>query len=91
MHSPKNDFINIEFNSQIIKERRKILQKFIDDTKNNNKNVNIDIDKLIVEKFSDDACLLDKFILSKSINGDNIPDDVINEEITLVAFTVSLF
>ncbi|KPJ01942.1 putative cytochrome P450 4d20 [Papilio xuthus] len=73
--------------TEIIKERRNILQRFIEDTKNNNKNVNIDIDKLIGEKLSDDACLLDKFILSKSINGDYIPDDVINEEITLVAFT----
>nr|DAB41770.1 TPA_inf: cytochrome P450 CYP405A13 [Papilio glaucus] len=73
--------------TEIIKERRKILKIFIEDTNNNNKNVNIDIDKLIAEKLSDDACLLDKFILSKSINGESIPDDVINEEITLVAFT----
>ncbi|KPJ16972.1 Cytochrome P450 4c3 [Papilio machaon] len=73
--------------TEIIKERRKVLQKFIDDTKNNNKSVNIEVDKLIAENLSDDACLLDKFILSKSIYGDSIPDDVINEEITLVAFT----
>ncbi|XP_068628211.1 cytochrome P450 4d2-like [Battus philenor] len=73
--------------TEIIAKRRKILQKVIDDTKSNNKNVDIEIDKIISEKFADDVCLLDKFILSKSINGESIPDDVINEEISLVCFT----
>ncbi|CAK1578438.1 unnamed protein product [Parnassius mnemosyne] len=73
--------------TDIIAERRKKLQKVIKDTKINNKNVHGAVEKIINEKLSDDSCLLDKFILSKSINGDSIPDEVINEEISLLCFT----
>ncbi|CAH2062829.1 unnamed protein product, partial [Iphiclides podalirius] len=73
--------------TNIIAERRKLLQQFIDETRKNNKNVDVEVEKLIADKLSDDACLLDKFLLSKSSNDDVIPDEVVNEEISLVCFT----
>ncbi|CAG5055918.1 unnamed protein product [Parnassius apollo] len=71
--------------TEIMAKRRKKLQKIIEDTKIINENVHTEVEKIIEEK--DDMCLLDKFILSKSIIGDSLPDEFINEEISLICFT----
>ncbi|XP_047523115.1 probable cytochrome P450 4d20 [Pieris napi] len=71
----------------IIAERKKELKKIIDDTKNNNRNVDVDLEVILGNKVSDDMCLLDKFLLSKIYNGEPLPEDMINDEITLVSWT----
>ncbi|VVD06077.1 unnamed protein product [Leptidea sinapis] len=73
--------------TDIIRQRKVKLNQLIEDTKNNNRNVDDDVEQLIEDKVSDDACLLDKFLLSKSNNGDPTPDEIINEELTLVCWT----
>ncbi|XP_038213694.1 cytochrome P450 4d2-like [Zerene cesonia] len=72
--------------TDIIAKRKQKLTQIIEDTKNNNKNVDIDLEEIIENKV-DDMCLLDKFLLSKLLNGEPIPEDMINEEITLVCWT----
>ncbi|XP_050342226.1 cytochrome P450 4c3-like [Nymphalis io] len=83
------DTINtIKQNStNIILERRKILNNKIEKALNNNKNVDMDLENIIESKLNNGGCLLDKFIFSKSPNGEPTSDDVINEEITLLCFT----
>nr|DAB41769.1 TPA_inf: cytochrome P450 CYP405A17 [Phoebis sennae] len=72
--------------TDIIAQRKKKLNQIIEDTKNNNKNVDINLEEIIETKV-DDMCLLDKFLLSKSFNGEPTPEEMINEEITLVCWT----
>lgn len=66
------------------------MNKIIEKTRSNNKNVDIDLEKIIESKLNNVGCLLDKFLLSKSADGKPTPDDVINEELSLLCFTVSL-
>lgn len=49
----------------------------------------MDTKTLVHEKISKQACLLDSLLLSTLPNGDPAPDETINEEITLLCFTVS--
>nr|DAB41761.1 TPA_inf: cytochrome P450 CYP405A4 [Heliconius melpomene] len=72
--------------SDIITQRRKILNKMIEETKSNNKNIDLNYDTFIEDKLAG-GCLLDRFILSVSPNGDPEKDAIINEEITLTLFT----
>lgn len=62
----------------------------IEETKNNNKNIDLNYDTFIEDKLAG-GCLLDRLILSKSPNGDPMKDEIINEEITLTLFTVNIF
>ncbi|XP_045459786.1 probable cytochrome P450 4d14 [Melitaea cinxia] len=73
--------------SEIIETRREILTKIIKKTQSNNKNVDIDLEKIIENKLNNVGCLLDKLLLSKSADGKPTPDDVINEELSLLCFT----
>nr|AXB26406.1 CYP405A12 [Nymphalis c-album] len=73
--------------TNLISERRKILNSKIEKTLANNKNIDIDMKKIIESTLNNSGCLLDKFIFSKSPNGEPTSDDVINEEITLLCFT----
>ena len=75
---------------QIIAQRRKFLNKIIEETKNNNKNIDMNYDTFIEDKLAG-GCLLDRLILSISPNGDPMKDEIINEEITLTLFTVIFF
>ncbi|CAK1551852.1 unnamed protein product [Leptosia nina] len=73
--------------TNIISERKGKLEKIIEDTKNNNKHVDMDLEELLENKVSTDMCLLDKFLLSKLHNGDPLPEHMINDEVTLVCWT----
>nr|DAB41767.1 TPA_inf: cytochrome P450 CYP405A15 [Melitaea cinxia] len=73
--------------SEIIETRREILNKIIKKTQSNNKNVDIDLEKIIENKLNNVGCLLDKLLLSKSADGKPTSDDVINEELSLLCFT----
>ncbi|XP_046978597.1 cytochrome P450 4c3-like [Vanessa cardui] len=73
--------------TNIISARRKILNSIIEKTRNNNKNIDIDLEEIIESKLNNGGCLLDKLIFSKSSNGESTSDDIINEEITLLCFT----
>lgn len=67
------------------------MNKIIKKTQSNNKNVDIDLEKIIENKLNNVGCLLDKLLLSKSADGKPTSDDVINEELSLLCFTVSFF
>nr|DAB41803.1 TPA_inf: cytochrome P450 CYP405A6 [Heliconius sapho] len=72
--------------TDIIAQRRKLLNKIIEETKNKNKNIDMNYDTFIEDKLAG-GCLLDRLILSISPNGDPMKDEIINEEITLTLFT----
>nr|AXB26408.1 CYP405A22 [Yponomeuta padella] len=76
MHDNSND---------IIKKRRAILNKLIDNIKCNNPHT--DVSQIVEKKITENSYLLDELIMSKLPNGDPMPDSMINEEITLLAFT----
>lgn len=67
------------------------MKKIQDEIIKNNKHVtnNVDLQELIKNKLFENACLLDDFLLSRLPNGDPTPDEIVNEEITLLCFTVS--
>lgn len=75
----------------MISERRKVLKKVLEDAQNNNRHIDVDVEWLLGNKASDDMCLLDNLLLSKLDNGEALPDEMINDEITLVCWTVSSF
>nr|DAB41817.1 TPA_inf: cytochrome P450 CYP405A9 [Depressaria pastinacella] len=73
---------------RIIIKRRHKLNKTQNDIQDNNKNINnVDIQKLIKNKLSEVSCLLDSFLVSRLPNGDPTPDEIVNDEITLICFT----
>lgn len=72
---------------QILNKRKSELNTWIDEIKSNNPNA--DVSELIVQKLSENSYLLDDLIMSKLPNGDPMPDSMIEEELHLLAFTVS--
>lgn len=72
----------------MIAERRKKLDTMLKEFKNNNKNVDINDDTFIENKLSE-GYLLDRLLLTKTPSGEILNDDIINEEIRLMLFTVS--
>ncbi|XP_072942107.1 probable cytochrome P450 4e1 [Epargyreus clarus] len=73
---------------EIIMLRREKLDKLINNIKENNIHISdVDLEKLIKNKLSDNTCLLDSLLLSKLPDGQPTPNELINEEITLMCFT----
>lgn len=72
---------------QILNKRKAELNTWIDEIKSNNPNA--DVSELTVQKLSENSYLLDDLIMSKLPNGDPMPDSMIEEELHLLAFTVS--
>ncbi|XP_032512109.2 cytochrome P450 4d2-like [Danaus plexippus] len=71
----------------ILKDRKAIFNTMREEIAANNKIADMNIKTLLHNKVSDSGCLLDKFLLVELPNGDPIPDDIINEEITLLCYT----
>lgn len=61
-----------------------MIEKF----KNDNNNVDINYNTFIENKLSG-SNLLDRLLLTKTPNGELLTDDIINEEIRLILFSVS--
>ncbi|XP_049865509.1 cytochrome P450 4d2-like [Pectinophora gossypiella] len=76
-----------ETGSNVIRQRKSKLKKIIDDVKLNNRTVDVDVHELIQKRLSEDNTLLDTYLLKTLPNGDPVPDDVINEEISFIYFT----
>lgn len=72
-------------------KRREKLKAISDEIEMNNKSADIDVQELLKNKVSDEHRLLDTLLFKTLPNGDPIPDNIINEEINFVLFTVKLF
>lgn len=72
-------------------KRREKLKAISDEIKINNQYGDIDVEELLKTKVSEEHCLLDTLLFKTLPNGDPIPDEIINEEINFVLFTVKLF
>nr|XP_032512374.1 cytochrome P450 4d2-like [Danaus plexippus plexippus]DAB41764.1 TPA_inf: cytochrome P450 CYP405A7 [Danaus plexippus] len=77
----------IDTSTAILNQRKKILNKIKEAMDPDHKSSDIEIVTLLNKKADDDGCMLDKFLLNKLSNGNPIPDDIIEEEISLICFT----
>nr|DAB41768.1 TPA_inf: cytochrome P450 CYP405A14 [Calycopis cecrops] len=73
--------------SDIINRRREKINQIKEDLINNNLEIDFDVSDHIEKKLSDNGCLLDKFLLGTNSSGEPIPDEMIEDEVTLVSYT----
>ncbi|CAK1551851.1 unnamed protein product [Leptosia nina] len=73
--------------SNVIARRREKIKKIIEDECNIVKTRGLDIDKLVQEKCSTEACLLDRLLLSKLYNGFVLSEDDVAQEVNLLCWT----
>ncbi|KAI5641118.1 cytochrome p450 domain-containing protein [Phthorimaea operculella] len=71
----------------VIKQRKNKLEKMVDDIIENNKNVSVDLNIIGRKKIEECNTLIDAFFIKTLPNGEKVPEDVINEEISFVYFT----
>nr|DAB41819.1 TPA_inf: cytochrome P450 CYP405A23 [Calephelis virginiensis] len=69
--------------TDIITKRREILKAKLPEIDNNNNNNKYDDDGIK----TNNHCLLDKFLLGQTSDGDPVPDEMISDEVTLVCYT----
>lgn len=68
---------------------RKDARKIYDE--NNNESTDIDNNDFLKNNDNNEHNLLDTLLVTTLPNGDSIPDEIINEEINFVLFTVSVY
>ncbi|KAJ2950582.1 hypothetical protein O0L34_g8831 [Tuta absoluta] len=89
MYKEMNATIKVikETASNVIKERKTKLEKLLTEIISNNQNSIVDPNIYARKKIEESNTLIDAFFFKKLPNGEEVPEDVINEEISFVYFT----
>lgn len=71
-----------------MRKRREKLKAMADEIEINNLSADINVEEFLKNKVNEEHRLLDTLLFKTLPNGDPIPDEIINEEINFILFTV---